>query len=763
MDRASGPPSSPAPRPRWTLWLAVATVAVAIWAWWASPGVPRPPEVDYSQALDWIALGKVKSVEIDGPRLDGVLDGPQAIDGGTTARFRTVRPEADEQLLPLLREKRVRMRVVAGGTSWPVRALGAVLPWLLLVGLWVWLSRRGVGAGGGLGAGALGGFLRRGKRFERRAEVGETFDQVAGLAAAKRDLHEIVEFLREPARFARLGGRIPRGVLLVGPPGTGKTLVARAVAGEASVPFYSIGGSEFIEMYVGVGAARVRDLFAEAKKNGPAIVFIDELDAVGRVRGAGLGGGHDEREQTVDQLLSEMDGFERSDLVVVLAATNRPDVLDPALLRPGRFDRRVVIGLPELAARRESWASTSPASRSPATSTSRRSRRPPPASAAPISANLVNEAALIATRRRADALEQADLTAAYDRVVLGEPGEAVLTPAEKERVAIHEAGHAVAAWATPGAAPPRRVSILPRGMALGATQQAPGADRHVLGQAELEARLTVFLGGYAAEQVALGGVSTGSEQDLREATALATRMVAHFGMSEEWGRSTTATRRSTRSSATASPPSAGSATRPSTPSSERRAGSCAAPWSRRGRPSRRTGAGWTTWSARFCGGRRWSGPISSGSWARRRRPRSSRALRPRPSGRSPAGGDQAMRRRALVVRGAVTAATVLASSAVPRCVTWLAWARLASVTIPSGRRSPSITGRRRSWWCFMRAVTWAALSLTVQETSSLDIASATTRSQSARPWVYADMQMSRSVSIPTTRPLSSTTGTAPQS
>ncbi len=358
---------------------------------------------------------------------------------------------------------------------------------------------------------------------------------MAGLAAAKRDLQEIVQFLVEPERFEKLGGKIPRGVLLLGPPGTGKTLLARAVAGEAEVPFYSISGSEFIEMFVGVGAARVRDLFEEAKKDAPAILFIDELDAVGRVRGAGLGGGHDEREQTLNQLLSEMDGFDRNDLVVVLAATNRPDVLDPALLRPGRFDRRVVVGLPELAARKDILSvhvKGKPLGKD--VDLQALAETTAGFSGADL-ANLANEAALHATRRRADEIDSDDFAAAYDKIVLGDPREAKLSPAERARVAVHEAGHALLAWTTPAAEPLRRVSILPRGMSLGATQQRPSEDRHILTRAELDARLVVLLGGHAAEKVVKGDTSTGAENDLREATRLATKMVAHYGMSERLG------------------------------------------------------------------------------------------------------------------------------------------------------------------------------------------------------------------------------------
>jgi cell division protease FtsH len=332
-----------------------------------------------------------------------------------------------------------------------------------------------------------------------------------------------------------LGGKVPRGVLLAGPPGTGKTLLARAVAGESGVPFYSISAAEFIEMFVGLGAARVRDLFKDAKKSAPTIVFIDEIDAVGRARGAGLGGGNDEREQTLNQLLSEMDGFERTDLVVVIAATNRPDVLDPALLRPGRFDRRILVDRPELAARKAILGvHVKGKPLAPDVDLQILAQNTPGFSGADL-ANLVNEAALSATRKGRDSITAEDFAEAYDKIVLGDPREAKLDAKEKRRVAVHESGHAVVARFSPEAEPLHRVTIIPRGMALGATQQSPGEDRHLMAQAELESRLRVLMGGYASERLILGSISTGAENDLKEATRLASHMVAHYGMSERLG------------------------------------------------------------------------------------------------------------------------------------------------------------------------------------------------------------------------------------
>ncbi len=533
MNHAVTEPARPR-RPAWPRWILLAVILAGFWFWQSRQRAASHPEVDYSTAYGWIEQGKIASVVLKGRSLDGTLSSPETVDQRALTEFHTLVPAGDDSLVPLLRSKAVRIRVSSEDRPLALQLVYTLLPWVLIIGVWVWLSRRAqhmMVAGGG----PLGGFLKRGKRFEKTTAPGVTFADVAGSTAAKRDLEEIVEFLKEPQRFQKLGGKVPRGVLLVGPPGTGKTLLARAVAGEADVPFYSISGSEFIELFVGVGAARVRDLFEQAKKTAPSIVFIDELDAVGRVRGAGMGGGHDEREQTLNQLLSEMDGFDRNDLVVVLSATNRPDVLDPALLRPGRFDRRVVVDLPELAARREILGVH--VARKPIdgdVDLDDLARATPGFSGADL-ANLVNEAALHATRRRGDAIDRRDFAAAYDKILLGDPREGRLSPAEKARVAVHEAGHAVLAWAVADAEPLRRVSILPRGRALGATQQLPPEDRHVLAQAELQARLVVLLGGYAAERTVCGDVSTGAEHDLRQATELASKMVAHYGMSDSLG------------------------------------------------------------------------------------------------------------------------------------------------------------------------------------------------------------------------------------
>jgi cell division protease FtsH len=529
------PPPNLAPRAKRPIWVWIVLVGLfgALWMWQSGEREGARSEVDYTTALGWVRGGKVKEVVLRDDSMAGQLEMPAVVNGRLVTAFHTMTPK-DDRLVPLLENQHVKIDVRSDESPWFIRLAIVLLPWALIIGAWLWLSRRAqqmMVAGGG----PLGGFLKRGRRFEKAASTNVTFDDVAGLAGAKRDLSEIVQFLKEPERFRHLGAKIPRGVLLVGPPGTGKTLIARAVAGEADVPFYSISASEFVEMFVGVGAARVRELFQDAKKNAPSIVFIDELDGVGRARGTGLGGGHDEREQTLNQLLSEMDGFDRGDLVVVIAATNRPDVLDAALLRPGRFDRRVVIDLPEASARRAILAvHTKGKPLADDVDLERIAAMTAGFSGADL-ANLANEAALSATRRHLERITRDDFLAAYDKLVLGDPREGKLRPVEKKRVAVHESGHAVIAWATPEAEPLSRVSILPRGMALGATQQVPPEDRHLHTRSELDARLLVLLGGYAAEQIVLGETSTGAEQDLGEATRLASKMVAHYGMSKALG------------------------------------------------------------------------------------------------------------------------------------------------------------------------------------------------------------------------------------
>ena len=519
----------------WKRWFfPLLILAGLMWWQYQSSREEARPSIAYSDFYSLVSEGKVGSVTLRGQNASGRLKAAQKIGGQTITTFTTVLPsQPDRDLLPLLREKDVKVTARSEEQPFIVQLLVAALPWVLLLGLWFWISRRAQGMLSRSPLASIG--KARSRRYEKEAQVPIRFDDVAGLTAAKQDLREVVEFLRDPARIQRLGGKIPRGVLLVGPPGTGKTMLARAVAGEAGVPFFSISASEFIELFVGVGASRVRALFEEAKRESPSIVFIDEIDAIGRSRGTGLGGGHDEREQTLNQLLSEMDGFVRNEQTVVLAATNRPDVLDPALLRPGRFDRRVVVDRPERAARRAILqVHTHKKPLADDVDLDSLAANTPGFSGADL-ANLVNEATLAATRRRADTIRASDFSEAYDKIVLGDVRETRLDAVEKERVAVHESGHAILAHFSEYAEPLERVSILPRGMALGATHQIPAADRHIMTVPELQARLCVLMGGYAAETVVLGAPSSGAENDLKIATDLALKMVAHFGMSESLG------------------------------------------------------------------------------------------------------------------------------------------------------------------------------------------------------------------------------------
>jgi cell division protease FtsH len=535
-------PDSPAPptgpkRPgmAWRNWVVpFALLAGLMWFQYFSSREQQRPSIAYTDFYHLVSDGKVTSATLKGQTISGTLKSAETVDGKSMTGFTTLLPsQEDRDLLPLLRQKGVKLTVKSEEQPLIVQILVGALPWIVILGAWFWISRR---AQGMLSKNPLTALTKgRTRRYEKEAQVAIRFDDVAGLKSAKQDLREIVEFLKEPDRFQRLGGRVPRGVLLVGPPGTGKTMLARAVAGEAGVPFFSISASEFIELFVGVGASRVRSLFEEAKKVAPSIVFIDEIDAVGRSRGTGFGGGHDEREQTLNQLLSEMDGFVRNELTIVLAATNRPDVLDPALLRPGRFDRRILVDRPERAARRAILgvhARNKPLAAdvdldSVADNT-------PGFSGADL-ANLLNEAALSATRGHGDTIHASDFAEAYDKIVLGDLRETRLDPAEKRRVAVHESGHAVLAHFTEHAEPLDRISILPRGMALGVTHQTPAADRHLMTLPEIEARLRVLMGGHAAETVVFGAPSSGAENDLKTATDLALKMVAHFGMSESVG------------------------------------------------------------------------------------------------------------------------------------------------------------------------------------------------------------------------------------
>jgi cell division protease FtsH len=484
-----------------------------------------PRDYSYSEFTSAVVADAVDSVTIGAERIDGVL-----ADGSS---FRTVRVE-DPSLLPILREHGVAVRGQSSNSflSW-------VFPLALMFGVSFWMMRRmngGGKGGGGIGSG-LFSFGKSKARLTEGEQSGVTFEDIGGAGEAVTDLREITEFLKSPDRFQRLGGKMPKGVLLVGPPGTGKTLLARATAGEAGVPFFSLSGAEFVEMFVGVGASRVRDLFQQAKKKAPAIVFIDEIDAIGGRRSGGAGMSmNDEREQTLNQLLAEMDGFQPTTGLILIAATNRPEVLDPALLRPGRFDRRVVVGLPDLSGRLEILEiHTEGITLAPDVNLENLARITPGFSGADI-ANVINEAALLASRDEKESVSAADFDSAIERVVAGsERKTRAMNEREKQVVAAHEAGHALVAALLPRVDPVHKVSIIPRGNALGYTWQRPVEDRYIMGQEELQDRLVVLLGGRGAEQLVFSENSTGAADDIARATDLARRMVTEYGMSADLG------------------------------------------------------------------------------------------------------------------------------------------------------------------------------------------------------------------------------------
>ncbi len=449
--------------------------------------------------------------------------------------FQTYLPAInDPTLMPALRKSGVTINVVPSSHSkWGVLLIG-VLPWVLLLGVFVYLELR-MQKKMGSGEGGIFGFGKSKAKRYNKGPSDVTFKDVACLQNAKRDLREIIEYLRDPRRYQRIGAKLPRGILLMGPPGTGKTLLAKAVAGEAEVPFFSISGSEFVEMFVGVGAARVRDMFETAKKEAPAVIFIDEIDSVGRARGMGLGGGNDERAQTLNQILSEMDGFSPWHALVVIAATNRPDVLDPALLRPGRFDRKITMELPRQEARRKILeVHTRKVPLAGDVDLDRLARRTVGFSGADLE-NLINEAALHAGRDGQKQVGMETLDRARERILLGNKRDSILDEDEKRRVALHESGHALLACLLAHADPLDRVSIIPRGRALGATEQLPEEERYNLSEGYLKDRITVMLGGRTAEALVSGEVSSGAENDLDQATALARRMVSRWEMSANLG------------------------------------------------------------------------------------------------------------------------------------------------------------------------------------------------------------------------------------
>ena len=504
------------------LWLVVSLMFIFVYHLFNQPKSSME-NIIFSDFINYVDKGQVSEVTIQGENITGNL--------GDGKSFKTYAP-MDPELIPLLKEKGVR--IVAkplDDSPWFMTVLVSWFPMILLIGVWIFFMRQ-MQAGGGKAM----AFGKSRARLQTDKSKKITFADVAGIDEAKSELQEVIEFLKDPKKFTRLGGRIPKGLLLIGPPGTGKTLLARAIAGEADVPFFSISGSDFVEMFVGVGASRVRDLFTQAKKSAPCIIFIDEIDAVGRHRGAGLGGGHDEREQTLNQLLVEMDGFESNDGVILVSATNRPDVLDPALLRPGRFDRQVIVPLPDVRGREKIFEVHS--KKTPLADDvdfAVIARGTPGSSGADIE-SLVNEAALYAARSGKDAVNMSDFEYAKDKVLMGtERKSMVISDDEKRNTAYHESGHALVARLQPGTDPIHKITIIPRGMALGLTQQLPIDEKHTYKREYLLANIAILLGGRAAEELVLNDFSTGAGNDIERATHLARKMVCEWGMSDRMG------------------------------------------------------------------------------------------------------------------------------------------------------------------------------------------------------------------------------------
>jgi cell division protease FtsH len=502
-------------------WVVMVVAALVIWAFVKSSTGGTVRDMTFTEFVTQVNKDNVREVTIAGTDVTGILKKDEV-------HFRSTIPANYPDLYKTLQEKNVNTIIKDNsGYSW-MSWLANGLPIILIFGLWIFIMRQ-MQSGGNK---ALS-FGKSRARLLSSQQKKVTFKDVAGVEEAKEELQEIIEFLREPQKFQKLGGRIPKGVLLVGPPGTGKTLLARAIAGEANVPFFSISGSDFVEMFVGVGASRVRDLFEQGKKNAPCIIFIDEIDAVGRHRGAGLGGGHDEREQTLNQLLVEMDGFESNEGVILIAATNRPDVLDPALLRPGRFDRRVVVPRPDVGGREAILkVHTKKIPLAEDVEISVLARGTPGFSGADL-ANLVNEGALLAARQNRKTVMMADFESSKDKVLMGaERKSMILSEEEKKNTAYHEAGHALVASMVPYADPLHKVTIIPRGMALGVTMQLPLDDKHTYTRDYLESQLAIMMGGRAAEEIFLNHITTGAGNDIEQATEVARRMVCEWGMSD---------------------------------------------------------------------------------------------------------------------------------------------------------------------------------------------------------------------------------------
>jgi len=504
------------------LWLVISLMMILVYNLFNRPR-PSQDKISYSNFIAAVDAGKVVSVTVQGSDLYGKYS-----DGKD---FKTYKPE-DPALTQKLLEKKIQIQAKPEEEKFSWLSLFiSWFPLILLVGVWIFFMRQ-MQAGGGKAM----AFGKSRAKLLTEAQGKITFEDVAGVDEAKEELTEIIAFLKDPKKFTKLGGRLPKGVLLVGPPGTGKTLLARAIAGEAGVPFFSISGSDFVEMFVGVGASRVRDLFVQGKKNAPCIIFIDEIDAVGRHRGAGLGGGHDEREQTLNQLLVEMDGFESNEGVILISATNRPDVLDPALLRPGRFDRQVVVPRPDVKGREailKVHAKQTPLA--PDVELSVIARGTPGFSGADL-ANVVNEAALLAARKDKSLVDMRDFDDAKDKVLMGvERRSMVISEEEKKNTAYHEAGHTLVAKLIPGTDPVHKVSIIPRGRALGITMQLPIEDKHSYSREVLNNKIAVLMGGRAAEELVFNTMTTGAGNDIEHATEIARKMICEWGMSEKMG------------------------------------------------------------------------------------------------------------------------------------------------------------------------------------------------------------------------------------
>ena len=502
------------------LWIVLVCVAVLFYVVVKSGRGTTEVSYSFTDFMNQVEQGKVKKVSISGTDVKGILT--------DSTNFKTLAPVNYTDYYKTLREKNVNLEFHEASSGNYISILLNAIPFVLLLAFWIFMMRQ-MQSGGNK---ALS-FGKSRARLHSSQQKKVTFKDVAGVEEAKEELAEIIEFLREPQKFQKLGGRIPKGVLLIGPPGTGKTLLARAIAGEANTPFFSISGSDFVEMFVGVGASRVRDLFEQGKKNAPCIIFIDEIDAVGRHRGAGLGGGHDEREQTLNQLLVEMDGFESNEGVILVAATNRPDVLDPALLRPGRFDRRVVVGRPDVKGREMILrVHTKKTPLSDDVDLAVIARGTPGFTGADL-ANLVNEAALVAARQNRKVVSQIDFELAKDKVIMGvERKSLIISDEEKKNTAYHEAGHALVAMLIPEADPLHKVTIIPRGMALGLTMQLPLDDKHCYNKEYLSAQLAILMGGRIAEELFMKHITTGAGNDIERATEMARKMVCEWGMSD---------------------------------------------------------------------------------------------------------------------------------------------------------------------------------------------------------------------------------------